>query len=258
MKIQRHKPGSLLNGPPPRELVAVAYSPTRRRWIVDAFGGLTALALGNACGPNGGTGGTGGAGGGAGAPNTSCTLYPQQVQGPYYLDLDLLRVDVTEGKPGAPLLLDVQVVRSGSCAPLGDVAVDIWQCDAAGVYSGYPGQLGGLDTTGQRFLRGTQLTDAAGHARFETIYPGWYPGRTTHIHFKVQLSPSSEVISQIYFPEDFNASVYGSAPYAERGQKETSNAADFIAQSGGGMPALLSVSGSPSEYRGTLIVGVAG
>lgn len=255
MKIQRYEAPSLLNRPTPRDLAAGAYTPTRRRWIVDAFGGLTALALGNACGS---TGGTGGAGGAAGAPGTSCTLYPQQTQGPYYLDLDLLRVDVTEGKPGAPLLLDVQVVRSGSCTPLGDVAVDIWQCDAAGVYSCYPGQLGGLDTTGQRFLRGTQLTDAAGHARFETIYPGWYPGRTAHIHFKVQLSPSSEVTSQIYFPEDFNASVYGGAPYAGRGQKDTSNAADFIAQSGGGMPALLSVSGSPSEYRGTLVVGVAG
>jgi protocatechuate 3,4-dioxygenase beta subunit len=239
------------------------YAPSRRRFVVDALGGLTTLALAGACGSSGGGGsggnggGSGGNGGAGGSPNGSCTLYPQQTQGPYYLDLDLLRVDVTEGKAGAPLLLDVQVVRAGSCAPIAAVPVDIWQCDADGVYSGYPGQLGGLDTTGQRFLRGTQTTDAAGHARFETIYPGWYPGRTTHIHFKVQLSTSSEVTSQIYFPEDVTASVYGAAPYASRGQKDTSNTADFIARSGG-MPALLAVTRSSSEYSGTLVVAVAG
>lgn len=234
------------------------YTPTRRRFVVGAFGGLTGLALGNACGSNGGSGAGGGAGA-AGAPHTSCTLYPQQMEGPYYLDLDLLRVNVTEGRPGAPLLLDLQIVRAGSCAPIDGVAVDVWQCDAAGVYSGYPGQLGGLDTSGEKFLRGTQLTDAAGHARFETIYPGWYPGRTTHVHFKVQLSQSSAVTSQIYFPEDVTASLYGaSAPYAARGQKDTSNGADFIARSGGGMPALLSISGSTREYRGSLVIGVAG
>jgi protocatechuate 3,4-dioxygenase beta subunit len=198
-----------------------------------------------------------GAGGAGGAPNLECTLYPQQTEGPYYLDLDLLRVNLVEDRPGTPLVLDLRVVRAGSCAPIADVAVDIWQCDAAGVYSGYAGQLGGLDTTGQRFLRGTQLTDGAGHALFETIYPGWYPGRTTHIHFKVQLSTSSAVTSQIYFPEDVTTSLYGgSAPYAARGTKDTSNQADFIAR--GGMPALLAIEGSASAYRGSLVIGVAG
>ena len=235
-----------------------AYAPTRRRFVAEAFGGLTALALGSACASSAPTG-AGGAAGTAGAPNLDCALYPRQVEGPYYLDLDLLRVNVTEDRPGSPLVLDLQVVRAGSCAPIADVAVDIWQCDAAGVYSGYAGQLGGLDTTGQRFLRGTQLTDAKGHVLFETIYPGWYPGRTTHIHFKVQLSQSSAVTSQIYFPEEVTTSLYaGSAPYAARGAKDTSNAADYIARSGGGMPALLAVAGSASAYRGSLIIGVVG
>ncbi|HMJ15952.1 MAG TPA: hypothetical protein VK524_31265, partial [Polyangiaceae bacterium] len=147
MKVQRRtgpllaRPGSVV------EVPSGVLWPSRRRFVVDALGGLTGLALIGACGPSSPAGG---AGGGAGTPGTNCTLYPQQTQGPYYLDLDLLRTNVTEGKPGAPLVLDVQVVRAGSCAPIGDVAVDIWQCDAGGVYSGYAGQLGGVNTTGQR------------------------------------------------------------------------------------------------------------
>jgi protocatechuate 3,4-dioxygenase beta subunit len=106
--------------------------------------------------------------------------------------------------------------------------VDIWHCDADGIYSGFTGQLGGLDTTGQQFLRGAQITNAEGLAVFRSIYPGWYPGRTTHIHFKVRPTPSTEATSQLYFPEDVNALVYAGAPYDVRGQKDTSNEADAI------------------------------
>lgn len=156
-----------------------------------------------------------------------CTLYPQQVEGPYYVPGDLLRQDITDGKAGTALALHLRVVRQGDCNPLPNVAVDVWHCDALGVYSGFAGQLQGLDTRGQTFLRGTQITNAAGEVVFRTIFPGWYPGRTTHIHFKVRPTANTEATSQLYFPEPLNDLVYTkNAPYTSRGKKDTSNARD--------------------------------
>lgn len=180
-----------------------------------------------------GTGGSGASGGSAGAAGSggganTCTLYAEQTAGPFYLDLDTLRQDITEGKSGSRLRLQVQV-QNQDCQPLKDLAVDVWHCDAAGIYSGFPGQLGGLDTTGETFLRGTQITDDEGLATFETIYPGWYPGRTTHIHFKVHTSSTMEATSQIYFPEDVTSQIYATTPYDARGPKDTPNDADGIA-----------------------------
>ncbi|HVU00318.1 MAG TPA: intradiol ring-cleavage dioxygenase [Polyangiaceae bacterium] len=207
---------------------------------------------------NGGTGGSGGAGGSGGGPDTTvCALYPQETEGPYYLDLGLLRSDITEGKPGAPLELEIEVVRARDCSPVADAAVDVWHCDAAGVYSGFPGQLGGLDTTGERALRGTQITGADGRVTFRTIYPGWYPGRTTHVHFKVHLTPTSVVTSQLYFPEDVTAEVYTTAPYDAHGGKDTTNAADATAHTGG-MPPLLASTKTPAGFAAKLRVTVLG
>jgi protocatechuate 3,4-dioxygenase beta subunit len=211
-------------------------------------GGASGSATGGASGSA-----TGGVPGEAGA----CALYPQQMEGPFYLDLDLLRTDITEGKAGAPLELDLKVISANGCTPIANAIVDVWQCDAVGVYGGFPGQLGGLDTTGQKFLRGTQITGPDGRVVFRTIYPGWYPGRTTHIHFKVHLSATSEVTSQIYFPEDVTASVYQTAPYAAHGPKDTSNQADAIARTGG-MPPVLLVTPAASGYRATLALTVLG
>jgi protocatechuate 3,4-dioxygenase beta subunit len=220
-------------------------------------GGVSPSGTGGVAGSA--TGGTAGSatGGAAGAEAGTCALYPQQTEGPFYLDLDLLRTDITEGKPGAPLELELTVIRSNGCMPLANAVVDVWQCDVDGVYAGFPGQLGGLDTTGQKFLRGTQITGADGKAVFKTVYPGWYPGRTTHIHFKVHLSATSQMTSQLYFPEDVTAAVYQTAPYAARGQKDTSNIADAIAQTGG-MPPVLSVTQTSTGYRGTLVLTVLG
>ena len=203
----------------------------------------------------GGSAGTGGAGSGGSGGDNACTLYPQQAAGPFYLDLNQLRTDVTEGKAGAALRVLVQV-QNAACEPLRDLAVDLWQCDAEGVYSGFPGQLGGLDTSGETFLRGTQVTGADGAVQFESIYPGWYPGRTTHIHFKVHTSSTTEATSQLYFPEDVNAEVYATPPYDARGQKDTPNDRDGVA--GGALPPLAMVSGDASEgYVATIVVTVA-
>ena len=206
---------------------------TRRDFGRKVLAGVAAGAVvgTGACGSDDGnaaTGGTGGAGSAGSGGMNGCTLYPRQTEGPFYLDLDSIRQDITEDKAGAALNLVVKV-QDASCAPLKDLAVDVWHCDAAGVYSGFPRQLGGLDTTGMTFLRGTQLTDADGLAEFMTIYPGWYPRRTTHIHFKVHTSSTTEAISQIYFPEDISRAIYETSPYDARGQKDTANDADAIA-----------------------------
>jgi len=224
-------------------------------------GGDGAGGGGGTSAPDGATSGAGGVGnasdGAAGSDSGTCALYPQETQGPYYLDLGLVRSDITEGKPGAPLELEIQVVRASGCAPVKDAVVDVWHCDAAGVYTGFPGQLGGLDTTGQKALRGTQVTDGDGTVVFKTIYPGWYPGRTTHIHFKVHLSATTEVTSQLYFPEEITATVYRSAPYDAHGQKDTSNAADATAHTGG-MPPLLGVTSTGAGFVAKMVVTVLG
>jgi protocatechuate 3,4-dioxygenase beta subunit len=183
----------------------------------------------------------------------TCTVYPRQTEGPYYLDLGDLRHDITEGKPGTPMAVIVEL-QGRDCAPFANAVVDIWHCDAQGVYSGFPGQLGNQNTSGQKFLRGSQITDANGRARFQTIYPGWYPGRTTHIHFKVHLSSSLEATSQMYFPEAINSAVYATAPYSARGQKDTSNVADGVNR---GTASLATVVRNGDVYEATLIVVVA-
>jgi hypothetical protein len=236
---------------------------TRRDFGRSVLAGVaaTTLAGSSGCGDEGsdGTGGSAGTGGQAGSGGSggvnACTLYPQQAAGPFYLDLDQLRTDITEGKAGAPLRVVVQV-QTEACAPLKDLAVDLWQCDAEGVYSGFPGQLGGLDTTGETFLRGTQVTGADGIAQFDSIYPGWYPGRTTHIHFKVHMSSTTEATSQLYFPEDVNTEIYAMPPYDVRGQKDTPNDLDGVA--GGALPPLAMVTGDAIEgYVATIVVTVA-
>ncbi len=227
---------------------------TRRDFGRNVLAGVAATTLvgSGACGSEG-SAGTGGSGGTGGA--NACTVYPQQTAGPFSLDLDQLRSDITEGKSGATLRVVVQV-QSEACAPLKDLAVDLWHCDADGVYSGFAGQLGGLDTTGQTFLRGTQVTDADGVAQFESIYPGWYPGRTTHIHFKVHTSSVTEATSQLYFPENVSAEVYATPPYAARGQKDTPNDLDGV--SGGALPPLAMITGDATAgYVATIVVTVA-
>src|SRR5215470_346142 len=120
----------------------------------------------------------------------TCVLDPSLTKGPYWVDEKLDRSDITEGKAGVPLALEIAVYAyaSGSCTPLSGAQVDIWHCDATGSYS----DVSANNTVGQKFLRGYQATDANGVARFTTIYPGWYSGRTVHIHVKVRLGADTE------------------------------------------------------------------
>ena len=122
----------------------------------------------------------------------SCVLAPEQTEGPYYLPGDRLRKNITEGKPGVPLTLKLSVVDVQTCKPIKGAAVDIWHCDALGTYAAQ---------TNATFLRGIQKTDAKGMATFVTVYPGWYQGRTVHIHVKVALGGNVVHTGQLYFAD---------------------------------------------------------
>ena len=156
----------------------------------------------------------------------SCVLAPEQTEGPYYLDDQKIRRDITDGKTGVPLALRLTVVDASTCRPLKGAAVDVWHCDAAGVYSGVQG-----DT--RSFLRGIQRTNAKGLALFETIYPGWYPGRTVHVHVKVSLGSNVVHTGQLYFPDRVTDAVYRRTPYRRRPNRDPRNAGDSIYRNGG-------------------------
>ena len=162
-------------------------------------------------------------------------LWPHAVEGPYYFDPKLVRPDIAEGRAGLPVKLSLKVIEFGSCQPLPNARVDVWHADAGGVYSGYGGQGDKHDISakGLTYLRGTQMTDANGMAIFSTIYPGWYPGRTPHIHVKAFLGETSVVTGQIYFPDDVSARVYrDEKPYSARPVPDTTNATDGIFRDG--------------------------
>jgi len=167
-----------------------------------------------------------------GASASRCIATPEQTEGPFFLDTRLGRSDLRIDAPGAapraglPLALELRVSRADAsgCAPLAGAIVDLWQCDAAGVYSGTQGA--------ERFLRGYQVSDADGRVRFVTVYPGWYRGRAVHLHFKVR-SGTRELTSQFYFDDALSDRVFARAPYAMRGRPDVRNAQDFIYRQGG-------------------------
>lgn len=166
----------------------------------------------------------------------ACVLTPQQTEGPYYFNADQVRRDITEGRAGIPLRLVVYVVNANNlnaCEALPNAVVDIWHCDAEGLYSGYGGQGDDrdIDTSSEDFMRGIQVTDTTGRVEFATIYPGWYRGRTTHIHFTIHVDSTRVATSQWYFPDAVNAEVNARAPYNVRGQNSTTNDRDGVAAS---------------------------
>ena len=179
----------------------------------------------------------------AGTLGPSCVVRPEQTEGPYFVDERLNRSDIrsdpTDGRirPGTPLALTLLVSRlgAGDCQPLPGAQVDIWHCDALGVYSDVRDP--GFDTIGQKFLRGYQVTDARGEARFVTVYPGWYAGRTVHIHFKIRTAPvarrSFEFTSQLYFDDMLTDRVHADPPYAATGPRTARNQHDWIFRHGG-------------------------
>ena len=178
----------------------------------------------------------------------TCVLAPEQTEGPYHLDDHRVRRNITEGRPGVPLTLRLTVVDASTCRPLRGAAVDVWHCDASGAYSGVQGS----DDT---FLRGIQRTDAKGVAVFRTIYPGWYPGRTVHVHVKVALGGNVVHTGQLYFADAVTDAVYRRAPYNRRPNRDPRNAGDSIYRNGG-KRSTLRVRRSGSAYVGYITMGV--
>ena len=158
----------------------------------------------------------------------SCVLTPEQTEGPYYIPNEKLRRNITEGRPGTPLILKLAVVDASTCRPIKGAAVDIWHADASGVYSGF-----GAGSGNRTFMRGIQRTDAHGVATFQTVYPGWYQGRTVHIHVKVHVRGNVVHTGQLYFPDSLTDTVFRAAPYNKRPRRTTRNAADFVFATGG-------------------------
>lgn len=210
----------------------------------------------------------------------SCVLTPEVLEGPYYLDTGAVRADITEGKPGVPLHLRLRLLDATSCAPIAHAAVDIWQCDAMGSYSGYaslgnelpPSVPGHIEPTdGERFLRGVQLTDGRGIARFRTIYPGWYEGRPIHIHLKVHIGGQARGrrysgghvahTGQLYFPETVTRQIALLPPYSDNTLPRVRPEDDPIYLRQGGSGSVMSLapvrSGLPERgFVATLAVGV--
>ena len=196
----------------------------------------------------------------------ACVVQPQQTEGPYFVDERLLRSDIREDPAtgrttaGIPLALTLnisQVRADGSCAALPGAEVHLWQCDAMGEYSDVKDRL--FDNTGKKFLRGHQITNAAGAASFTTIYPGWYPGRAVHIHFKVRtragVDRALEFTSQFYFDESFTDRVFEAAPYSTHAGSRTRNEQDNIYRNGG-TQLMLPVREAGKRYEAAFNVGM--
>ena len=241
---------------------------------------------------------------------SALSLAPETTEGPYYLDLDLVRSDVREDRQGLPLVLDITVVDEQGRAIKG-AAVDIWHCDAGGIYSGFaaqstgaggnppsgpgrggPGNTGGPGTGGpppsgpgggpgnaggpgagsytagnrtvsqgtatdtSKFLRGTQITDDSGKASFTTVYPGWYTGRTVHIHALVNVNNKTVHVGQLFFDDALSDKIYASTtPYNSHSNRDTRNSNDSIYQaaaSGG----LLDLQTAGSGYKSVVRMAV--
>lgn len=197
---------------------------------------------------------------------TICRTWAEQDEGPYHRDAEPERRDVVEDRDGVVLHLGIRLGRDANTPPRGAV-VEIWQCDALGRYSGFPPPDSSVVATAatapraaylsdQTFLRGRQRTDGAGMVEFRTIYPGWYPGRTVHIHVKVHLD-GRVLTSQLYFPDEVTDQVLVRPPYAARPGRDTTNDTDEIFGTGGD-PAVLDVVPAGDGYRAALCLELPG
>jgi protocatechuate 3,4-dioxygenase beta subunit len=196
----------------------------------------------------------------------ACRLWAEQDEGSYHRDAQPERRDVVEDRQGAHLQLGIRLMGDDGEA-MGGAAVEIWQCDALGHYSGFPppddstvvtaGSVPrGAYLADQTFLRGLQVTDRAGMVEFRTIYPGWYPGRTVHIHLMVR-ARGLIFTSQLYFPDALTDRVHVVPPYAQRPGRDTTNDSDEIFPTGGA-PALVDIQPVGDGYRAAICLAPTG
>jgi protocatechuate 3,4-dioxygenase beta subunit len=173
----------------------------------------------------------------------TCRVTAEQTEGPFYFDVDEIRSDIREDREGAELRLGIRVRDAERCEPLPDAVVDVWHCDAEGGYSAEP----------ETFLRGAQVTNREGVAEFTTIYPGWYPGRTIHIHAKVHLDRTTVLTTQLYFDDTFSARVFTrDEAYPGESNRDGFNASDGIYDN----DLELTLSEQGEAYRGRITLDV--
>ena len=203
------------------------------------------------------------------ASGLDCVVTPRQTEGPYFVDTRLNRSDiridpstrnVSEGVP-LSLAISIAAVGGNACTPAAGAMVDVWQCDSQGVYSDVRDTNGLFDTRGKQFLRGYQVTDRQGKAEFLTVYPGWYAGRTVHIHFKVRVFEGDrrahEFTSQLYFDDALTDAIFERAPYNRKGPRTTRNPQDGIYRMrNSGEALLLPLTRDGEGYRGAVSVGL--
>lgn len=241
---------------------------SRRKFFVASLNGAmwsAGVVFLNACRGGGFGGGPSGrqANLNPGSESGPCPLNPEQEEGPFYVDEGLLRSDVLDGQTGVPLLLSIKVMRAGNCEPVANAALEIWSANSLGKYSDKSQE----GTVGQKYLRGVQLTDATGLVKFKTIYPGWYAGRTCHIHLKVRTggtaSDSSYSTSgsdaayggQIFFPPAMNEALR--SVYTADKNPFTNNPDDRVYTGQHGARGLLSLDGTmDAGFAGSLVVNV--
>ncbi|MFL5850420.1 MAG: intradiol ring-cleavage dioxygenase [Solirubrobacteraceae bacterium] len=183
--------------------------------------------------------------------SSQCVLSPELTEGPYYIDENLIRRDITEGKDGLALQLRLTVEDASTCKPIHRATVEVWHADATGNYSGFDGAA--AQTT---YLRGGQRTNRNGLAIIDTIYPGWYQGRTPHIHLKVHVGGDVVHTGQLFFKTATSEAVYETGAYASHGEPDTTNASDNIYASGGNKSLLRLMKRSGGGYRGAITLGI--
>ena len=218
-----------------------------RRQAIAGLGGVSLGALIAACSDDGGV-----------APQSSsrdrtstsgfddgahCRLTAEETEGPFYFEVDKVRSDIREDREGVPLKLGIRVRAAPKCEPIKDAVVDIWHCDASGSYS----------ERGETYLRGLQITDRDGVAEFTTIYPGWYPGRTVHVHAKVHLDKRTVLTTQFYFDDDVSSRVYLEDPYPGESNRDGFNSSDSLYR----QDLELTLSREGKGYRGLMTVDLA-
>ena len=190
-----------------------------------------------------------------------CFLTPQSIEGPFYFNPALVRGEIAEDRVGVPLRVNLRVIEGSTCESVAKARVDLWHSDAIGVYSGYTGQgdKADISTVGKTFLRGTQFTDEGGWVSFDTIYPGWYAGRATHIHFKVFLEERNVLMGQMYFPDAINEYIYQNVgSYRDRpGVRDAYNATDRFANfNDPDRRSFCTVKEERDRYAASLVLGV--
>jgi protocatechuate 3,4-dioxygenase beta subunit len=195
----------------------------------------------------------------ADAAAPSCILTPAKTEGPYFVDERLkrsdIRVDPVDGSVQAGVKLALTFVVVGAdddCAPVSGAQVDVWHANASGLYSDEAAN----GTSGHKYLRGYQVTDEDGVAKFVTVFPGWYSGRAIHIHFKIR-KDGYEFTSQLFFDESTIASVMANGAYSWRGTPDTDNSEDNIYGSDGSELTVALASDGSGGLKGTFTVGLA-